>query len=86
MDVPDQQYAYPPFFESELMQTPGALISGLISSLPSTVIGPLLLNHAILSELSTAPTADNIFFTCGKNDSSCAWSAIPRAAITVTRR
>jgi hypothetical protein len=58
MDVPlAVVYALSPVLEHERVFVPGALMSGLIRLLPSTVTGPRLLNEAMLSvPVVNAPT------------------------------
>src|SRR3972149_724658 len=76
------------------MSTPGALTSGFMRVSPSTVIGPLLLKDAIMSEMSTGPTAIPFFSPAGKSidpspkighfDGTPPGPQFPAAAITIT--
>ena len=58
MDVPlANVYALSAVLEAERVLVPGAVISGLIRLLPSTVTGPRLLKEAIVSKpVLSAPT------------------------------
>jgi len=58
MDVPlAVVYALSPLLEHERVPVPGAVISGLMRPLPSTVTGPRLLKEAMLSvPVFKAPT------------------------------
>ena len=58
MDVPlAVVYALSPVLEHDRVFVPGAVMSGLMRPLPSTVTGPRLLNEAMLSvPVFNAPT------------------------------
>ena len=58
IDVPlAMVYALSPLLEQDRVFVPGAVISGLMRLLPSTVTGPRLLNEAMLSvPVFKAPT------------------------------